>query len=82
MLASHPAIAEAAVTARPDPRWGESGCAHLRLAPGYHALPEDLEAWCRSRLAAFKVPKVFRRVDEFPRTASGKIRKPLLRDGA
>ncbi len=79
-LAGHPAVLEAAVIGIPDPRWGEVGCAFVLARPG-HALPdtEQLTAWCRARLAAYKVPKRFVEVSEFPRTAAGKVRKHLLK---
>ncbi len=78
-LASHPAILEAAVIGIPDPRWGESGCAYLLLRPG-HAMPTqpELESFLRERLAAYKLPRKVIRVDDFPRTAAGKIQKHLL----
>ena len=79
VLADHPAVAEAAVVAAPDPRWGEVGCAFVRLAQGRAApAPAELEAFCRGRLAAYKVPASFEYVEDFPRTAAGKIRKHLL----
>jgi fatty-acyl-CoA synthase len=79
VLAAHPAVAEVAVVGAPHPRWGEVGRAFLRLAedcrrPG----PAELEAFCRSRLAAFKVPASFEYVADFPRTAAGKVQKHLL----
>ncbi|MEA3065600.1 MAG: fatty-acyl-CoA synthase, partial [Sphingomonadales bacterium] len=79
VLTGHPAVAEAAVVAAPDPRWGEVGRAFLRLAEG--CLPPDpaeIEAFCRSRLAGYKVPVGFEYVDDFPRTAAGKVQKHLL----
>lgn len=81
VLAAHPAILEAAVVGVPDDRWGEVGRAHLLARPG-HAIPpaEELGAWCRARLAPYKVPKTFRTVHDFPRTAAGKIQKHLLDD--
>jgi fatty-acyl-CoA synthase len=79
VLAAHPAVAEAAVVASPHPRWGEVGRAFLRLAEGRAApAPAELEAFCRARLAAFKVPVRFDFVEDFPRTAAGKVRKHLL----
>ncbi|HET9638924.1 MAG TPA: AMP-binding protein [Allosphingosinicella sp.] len=79
VLAGHPAVAEAAVVAAPDPRWGEVGCAFLRLAEGPPRPSEaELQAWCRARLAAYKVPASFEYVDDFPRTAAGKVQKHLL----
>ena len=79
VLAGHPDVLEAAVVAMPDKKWGEVGCAHLLARPG-HALPPDREIalYCRGRLAAYKVPKRFVTVTDFPRTAAGKIRKHLL----
>ena len=75
----HPAVAEAAVVAAPDPRWGEVGCAFLRLAEGRQRPPAaELEAFCRARLAAYKVPASFEYVEDFPRTAAGKVQKHLL----
>ncbi|MFN3724992.1 MAG: class I adenylate-forming enzyme family protein [Allosphingosinicella sp.] len=79
VLACHPAVLDAAVLPVPDTRWGETGEAYVQLAPGAGALPpEDLRAFCRARLAPYKVPKSFRFVDDFPRTSAGKIQKHLL----
>jgi fatty-acyl-CoA synthase len=79
VLAAHPAVAEAAVVAAPHPRWGEVGCAFLRLAEGAAApAAAELQAFCRDRLAAYKVPAVFEYVGDFPRTAAGKVQKHLL----
>ncbi|HEX8379404.1 MAG TPA: AMP-binding protein [Allosphingosinicella sp.] len=79
VLAGHPAVAEAAVVAAPDPRWGEIGCAFLRLEQGRQPpAPGELQAFCRARLAAYKVPATFEYVDDFPRTAAGKVQKHLL----
>ncbi|HEX8124411.1 MAG TPA: AMP-binding protein [Allosphingosinicella sp.] len=79
VLAGHPAVAEAAVVGAPDPRWGETGCAFVRLAEGRQRPAEaELDAFCRTRLAAYKVPASFHYVDDFPRTAAGKVQKHLL----
>lgn len=78
-LAQHPDILEAAVVGRPDERWGEVGCAYLLARPGHEAPPpEQLASFLRQRLAAYKVPRQFVVVDEFPRTAAGKVQKHLL----
>ena len=79
ILAGHPDILEAAVTAEPDEKWGEVGCAFL-LAKLQHELPNasDLTSYCRERLAPYKVPKRFVTVTDFPRTAAGKVQKHLL----
>ena len=82
VLTQHPAIMEAAVVARPDPTWGETPCAFLELKPGA-VQPNDADviAFCRERLARFKVPKtlVF---GALPKTSTGKIQKFVLRDRA
>ncbi|MGK2925558.1 MAG: AMP-binding protein [Lysobacterales bacterium] len=78
-LAQHPDILEAAVVGRPDERWGEVGCAYLLARPGHPSPPpEELTGFLRQRLAAYKVPRQFIVVEEFPRTAAGKVQKHLL----
>src|ERR1700751_4235557 len=80
VLTQHPAIMLAAVLARPDPKWGETPCAFVELKPGA-SRPDDAEvfAFCKSRLARFKVPKtlVF---GPLPKTSTGKIQKFVLRE--
>lgn len=78
-LASHPAILEAAVIGVADAQWGETGCAFVLLRTG-HGLPtiEALREFLRPKLASYKLPRHFIAVDEFPRTAAGKIQKHLL----
>jgi fatty-acyl-CoA synthase len=79
VLCTHPAIAEVAVIGVPDARWGEVGRAFIRPIPGVAALDYlELEAFCRARLAAYKVPRQFEIVADFPRTAAGKIMKHAL----
>lgn len=79
VLDTHPAILEVAVIGVPDDRWGETGAAFVLLRPGAELEPEALRSWCRERLAGYKVPAHLRLVEDFPRTAAGKIRKPELR---
>jgi fatty-acyl-CoA synthase len=80
VLCAHPAISEAAVVAEPDPHWGEVGRAFVLPIAGVAALDtEELESFCRTRLAAYKVPKSFEMVNDFPRTAAGKIQKHRLK---
>jgi acyl-CoA synthetase len=80
-IAALPQIAEVAVVAAPDPRLGEHACAVVRLAPEVTSIErgditEQLE---RIGLARQKWPEELRVVDDFPRTASGKVRKVDLR---
>jgi len=78
-LAAHSGILEAAVRGVADAKWGEVGCAYLLQRPGQPAVAdEELVSFCRQRMAAYKVPRYFVRVDEFPRTAAGKVQKHLL----
>ncbi len=81
VLEAHPAVAAAGVVARPDPAWGAVPVAAVVLRPGAPD-PGDgaLRAWCRERLAPYKVPAAVRRVDALPRTASGKLRRAELRE--
>jgi fatty-acyl-CoA synthase len=87
-LRDHSAVADASVYGVPDPYFGETVAAAVRLKPGVRqktgetddgVCVEDLIAWCASDLAKFKVPKYVRFVTEFPLTASGKIQKYKLR---
>jgi fatty-acyl-CoA synthase len=77
-LYKHPAVAVAAVVARPDEKWGETPCAFIELKPGATATAEELIAWCKGRLASFKVPRLIV-FAELPKTSTGKIQKHVLR---
>jgi fatty-acyl-CoA synthase len=79
VLHEHPAVADAAVVALPDERWGEVGIAAVVLAPGAVADAEELLDHCAARLARFKVPRGVRFVDELPRSGMGKVLKDELR---
>jgi fatty-acyl-CoA synthase len=79
VLSAHPAVVDAAVLAETDPKWGEVGRAFVQLAhDGSRPAPGELQAFCRARLAPYKVPRRFDYVAEFPRTSAGKIQKHLL----
>jgi fatty-acyl-CoA synthase len=81
VLYKHPAVAAAAVVARPDEKWGETPCAFVELKQGCAVEAEQIIAWCRERLARYKAPRhvVF---GELPRTSTGKIQKFRLRERA
>jgi fatty-acyl-CoA synthase len=81
-LFSHPRIENVAVVGIPDPKFGEIGLAVVKLAAGTQATEEEILAFCRSRIANFKVPKRVVFVDQFPMTQSGKIQKFRLREMA
>ncbi len=78
VLHQHPAVLLAAVVAVPDEKWGETPCAVIELKEGTSATPEELTVFCRSRLAAFKVPRMFL-FQTIPKTATGKVQKYQLR---
>ncbi|WP_454630085.1 AMP-binding protein [Bradyrhizobium cenepequi] len=80
LLYTHPAILGASVVGIPDRDLGEVPVAFVQVKPGHAASGEELMEFCRQRLASYKVPRVWRVVEQFPQTASGKIQKFMLRD--
>ena len=81
VLFAHPAVAEAAVIGKPDPKLGEEVVAVVALKPGATAEPEEIIAYCRERLAAYKYPREVRIADGLPKGPTGKILKRELRAG-
>jgi len=80
ILFAHPAVREAAVFAVPDETWGESVRAAVAFQKGTTVDIGDLIAFCRGRLAPFKIPRSIDIVESLPRTGSGKIDKKSLRE--
>jgi fatty-acyl-CoA synthase len=80
VLLGHPAVADVAVVGIPDQRWGEQVAAFIRPVPGSAPAEADLDAFCRERLAGFKVPRIWQMLDMFPITPSGKVQKFALRE--
>jgi len=74
----HPAVKQCAVLGMADATWGEVGCAFLVLEPGQAVTTDELRAFLRARIAAYKVPKAVRVLRELPQTASGKVSRPAL----
>jgi acyl-CoA synthetase (AMP-forming)/AMP-acid ligase II len=79
-LAEHPAVAECAVFAIPDPKWGEAVRAAVTLRHGQEVAPDELIAFCKQHLARFKVPKAIDVLDELPKSGVGKILRRALRE--
>ncbi|MEE1752499.1 AMP-binding protein [Streptomyces sp. SP18CS02] len=79
VLYTHPAVREAAVVGVPDSYRGETVKAYISLRPGTSAGPDEISAYCRERLAAYKYPREVEILPELPKTTSGKILRRELR---
>ena len=80
-LHTHPAVADVQVVGVPDERYGEEVYAFVVLHDPSAALTaEEADAYCRGRLAHYKIPRHVHVVDGFPMTVSGKVRKNELRE--
>jgi long-chain acyl-CoA synthetase len=82
VLYTHDAVLEAGVVGVPDPYRGESVKAYVSLRKGFSIDPDELIAFCRERMAAYKYPREIEIVDAIPKTATGKILRRSLRDRA
>jgi O-succinylbenzoic acid--CoA ligase len=81
VLAAHPSVAEAGVYGVSDAEWGQRVAAVVVPCDGARIEPAELVAWCRSRLASHKLPRVIDVAQALPRTASGKLRRRKLAAG-
>jgi long-chain acyl-CoA synthetase len=78
VLYLHPAVREAAVIGLPDPYRGETIKAVISLKPGMRVTEQEIKAFARERMAAYKYPRFVEIIDELPKTTSGKIMRRLL----
>jgi fatty-acyl-CoA synthase len=78
-LFTHPKIEDVQIVGVPDPRFGEAVCAWIRLRSGESAEAEEITAFCRDRIAHYKIPCHIRFVDAFPMTVTGKVQKFEIR---
>ncbi|WP_148861629.1 AMP-binding protein [Marinobacter fonticola] len=80
-LYTHPAIEEVQVTGIPDDKYGEELVAWIKLRPDAASVTaEDLQGFCKGKIAHFKIPKNYKFVDAFPMTVTGKIQKFKMRE--
>jgi len=80
VLVKHPSVADAITVGVPDEYRGETVKAFVKLKPGASATADELIAWCRESLAAYKVPRMIEFRDELPRTDTGKALRRILRE--
>jgi len=79
-LYTHPDIADVQVFGVPDAKFGEEVCAWIRLREGAEGDAEAIRAYCRARIAYYKVPRHVEFVQGFPMTITGKVQKYLMRE--
>ena len=81
VLFEHPKVKEAVVAGIPDPYRGETVKAYIVLKPGIETTEEEIIAYCRTKLAAFKIPRQVEFRDALPRTIVGKVlRRQLIEE--
>jgi long-chain acyl-CoA synthetase len=80
VLYTHPAVREAAVVGEPDPYRGETVKAFVSMRDGCSVEADELIAYCRQRLAAYKYPRAVQFLEDIPKTATGKMLRRNLRD--
>ena len=79
-LYGHPKVQDVQVVGLPDSKYGEELCAWIIARPGQSIDEEEIRAFCKGRIAHYKVPRYIRFVTEFPMTVTGKIQKFKIRD--
>jgi fatty-acyl-CoA synthase len=79
-LHTHPAIGDVQVIGVPDARYGEQVMAWVRLRDGADVSESELYAFCRDKIATYKIPRYWKFVSEFPMTVTGKIQKFRMRE--
>ncbi len=82
VISQHPAVHEVGVAGLPDKMRGEKAKAWIVLNPGAEVSDVDIKAWCRERLAAYKVPAQYEFVADLPKSQVGKVLRRALRDSA
>ena len=80
VLFTHPKIVEAAVIGRPDPIWGEEVVAVIVPQPGQTLTLEEVQEFCKERMASYKAPRQVEFREDLPKTVTGKVAKKALRE--
>jgi fatty-acyl-CoA synthase len=78
-LYTHPKVQDVQCFGVPDQKYGEELCAWIRLREGQTATEDEIRAYCKDRIAHYKVPRYVRFVDGFPMTVTGKVQKFVMR---
>ena len=81
-LYTHPGISDVQVIGVPMQHYGEEVMAWVKLRDGMTAPADELAAFCKGRIATFKIPRYWKFVDDFPMTVTGKIQKFRMREMA
>jgi len=79
-LYTNPKIEQVEVIGVPDAKYGEEVCAWVKLREGEQTTADEIRAFCKGKIAHFKIPKIVRFVDSFPMTITGKVQKFVMRD--
>ncbi|MGA7912327.1 MAG: AMP-binding protein [Candidatus Dormiibacterota bacterium] len=81
-LYGHPEIADVQVIGVPSEKYGEEVMAWVKLREGAKATGDTLAAWCKGKIASYKIPRHWKFVDSFPMTVTGKVMKFKMREVA
>ncbi len=79
-LYTHPQVADAQVIGVPDVKYGEEVCAWVKLKDGETVSEDEIRAFCRGKIATYKIPRYIRFAGQFPMTVTGKIQKFKMRE--
>ncbi len=77
-----PGVADVQVIGVPDVKYGEELMAWVKLRPGAALTGEEIRAYCKGKIATYKIPRYYKFVDGFPMTVSGKVQKFKMREQA
>jgi fatty-acyl-CoA synthase len=81
-LYSHPKIADVQVIGVPSEKYGEEVMAWVKPREGANLTGDELAAWCKGKIASFKIPRHWKLVDSFPMTVTGKVQKFKMREAS